>query len=55
MFETNLYKDKVRIKKQKLDWLKENRDKGKNQSVAAFLDQILEDYIKPNLFKQKKK
>ncbi len=55
MFETNEYKDKIRIKKKKLDWLKENRDKSIGQSAAAFLDEILNERIKPNLFTKKGK
>lgn len=53
MYETNDYKEKIRIKKKKLDWLRENRNKTENQSIAAFLDEILEEKIKPNLFNRK--
>lgn len=54
MYELNDYKQKIRIKKKKLDWLKENRNKAENQSIAAFLDEILDEKIKPNLFNRKK-
>lgn len=54
MFETNEFKKIVRIKEKKLNWLKENRNRNDGQSIAAFLDEILNERIKPNLFTKQK-
>jgi hypothetical protein len=50
-FEKNDYTDKIRIKPEKLDWLRKNKG---TKTQAAFLDEILENYIKPDLFKKSK-
>lgn len=51
-FEENEYTQRIRIKPSRLDWIKEYKGQ---KSAAAFLDEILDDYIKPNLFNKKKK
>ena len=43
------FTERIRISPIKLDWIKKN--KGQVKTAAAFLDQILDDFIKPNLFK----
>lgn len=50
-FEENEYTARIRIKPFRLTWLKQYKGV---KSAAAFLDEILDDYIKPNLFNKKK-
>lgn len=52
-FEDNEYTARARIKPDKWEWIKAN--KGTRKSAAEFLDHIIDEYMKPNLFKQKKK
>lgn len=51
-FKDNEYTAKARIKPAQWDWIKQN--KGKRKSAAAFLEEIIEEYNKPNLFKKGK-
>jgi len=41
MYEDNRFKDKVRITKDNLEWIKKNKQ---DKSAAAFLDQIINEY-----------
>ena len=50
LFNSNPYDKTIRIKSAKLKKLKEHKTK----SAAAFLDEIIDEYFKPNLFKRKK-
>jgi hypothetical protein len=52
MFEQNEYTEKIRIKPKRLKWIKDHKGK---KTAAAFLDEILDEYIKPNLFKKRGK
>lgn len=49
-WETSKYEKVIKITKEDLDWIKENKGK---KSAAGFLKQILEEFKKPNLFKKK--
>lgn len=50
-YDDNKYKSRIRITPKDLDWIKKNKEK---KSAAAFLEEIIEEFRKPNLFKRKK-
>lgn len=54
VFAKNEYTERQRLKKDKHQWLKDNYRKLGYKSAAALLDEIINDWIKPNLFKKKK-
>lgn len=54
-FAENEYKARMRVKPDKHQWLRDNYRKLGYISAAALLDEIVGDYIKPNLFKKKGK
>ena len=51
-FEGNEYTAKIRIKPKRLIQIKEKKPKDK--TAAAFLDEIIDEHFKPNLFKKNK-
>lgn len=53
-FAENEYKARIRIKPETLELIKSQFRKLGYKSAAAFLDEIIIDYFKPNLFKRKK-
>lgn len=53
-FAENEYKARIRIKPETLQTLKETYRKLGYKSAAAFLEEIVREYFKPNLFKRKK-
>ncbi len=54
MYEANKYQERIRIRKDHHAWLMDNYKKAGLKSAAALNEQILDEYIKPNLFKKRK-
>ena len=50
-FKDSRFQARIRITQDDLDWIKENKGQ---KSAAGFLESVLEEYRKPNLFKKRK-